>query len=125
YIVSSTAGAIDLWGKKNPFPFIGFASGIPLTLLSTSYNLYLAYGIPYGLGNFSIITDQREVVDKNGEPIPDKGGNIQLVNGDFSKRGWGEGLKTTLRESGKIIKELIQKPERIKKISHALFTSLY
>ncbi len=123
YLIGGVAGSIDLWGKKNPLSFAGFASGIPLTLLSTNYNLYLAYGIPYGLGNFAIITDQREIVDKNGEPIPDKDGNVQLVNGDFSNRGWVKGLKITLTESAKIVKELIQKPQRIKKMSHALFTS--
>ena len=123
YLISGIAGSIDLWGKKNPLSFTGFASGIPLTLLSTNYNLYLAYGIPYGLGNFAIIADQREVVDKNGEPIPDKDGNVQLINGDFSSRGWIDGLKITLTESGKIIKELVQEPQRIKKISHALLSS--
>ncbi|MBI3590854.1 MAG: hypothetical protein HY094_05685 [Candidatus Melainabacteria bacterium] len=123
YVIGSLAGTVDLWGKKNPLSFLGFASGIPLTLLSSSYNLFLAYGIPYGLGNFVIITDQREVVDKNGEPIPDKDGNVQLVNGDFSNRGWTEGLKITFAESIKIVKELIQNPQRIKKMSHALFSS--
>lgn len=123
YAISSVAGTVDLWGKKNPLSFAGFASGIPLTLLSTNYNLYLAYGIPYGLGNFVIITDQREIVDKNGEPIPDKNGNIQLVSGDFSSRGWLEGFKITLQESIKIIKELVENPQKIKKISHALFAS--
>ncbi len=123
YNISSIAGTIDLWEKKNPIPFVGFASGIPLTLMSSNYNLFLAYGIPYGLGNFAIITDQREVVDKDGEPILDKDGNVQLIKGDFSKRGWLAGLSTTFRESIKIIKELIQKPQNIKKISHALFSS--
>ncbi len=123
YNVTSILGTIDLWGKKNLIPFLGFASGVPLTIMSSNYNLYLAYGIPYGLGNFVIITDQREVVDKDGKPILDKGGNVQLVNGDFSKRGWMNSLSTTCKESIKIIKELAEKPQRIKKISHALFTS--
>ncbi len=123
YNITSLAGTIDLWEKKNLIPFAGFASGVPLTMMNSHYNLFLAYGIPYGLGNFAIITDQREVVDKKGEPILDKDGNVQLINGDFSKRGWMTGFSTTLRESGKMIKELIEKPQRIKKISHALFTS--
>ena len=123
YIITGITATVDLWGKKNLIPFLGFASGIPLTIMSSNYNLFLAYGIPYGLGNFAIITDQREVVDEDGEPVVDKDGNVQLINGDFSKRGWMAALSTTGRESVKIVKELIQKPQRVKKISHALFTS--
>ena len=123
YSIVSLIGAIDIFEKKNPLPFIGFSAGVPLSLLSTSYNLWLANGIPYGLGNFIIITDQREVVDENGEPVLDKDGNVQLITGDFKNKGWKEGLSTTYTESLKIIKELIQKPQRIKKISHSLLTS--
>lgn len=123
YSVTSLACASDLWKKKNPISFLGMASTTLFTILSNHYNLWLAYGISYGLGNFVIITDQREIVNKDGEPILDKDGNVQLINGDFSTRGWKEGLLTTFRETGKIVKELINKPQRIKKISHALCTS--
>lgn len=123
YSIVSLIGAIDIFEKKNALPFIGFSAGVPLSLLSSNYNLWLTNGIPYGLGNFIIITDQREVVDENGEPILDKEGNVQVINGDFKNKGWKEGLKTTCSESLKIAKELIQKPERIKKISHSLLTS--
>ena len=112
--------AIDLWEKKNPLSLLGYILSIPIAILSNGYNLWLASGITNGLCNFIVITDQREHVDKDGEPILDEAKNIQYVNGDFSKRGWKKAISTTFSESFKMLKEVIKKPEKIKKISHSV-----
>ncbi len=119
----SLIGAIDLWEKKNPFPFFGYALSVPLAFISSGYNLWLTSGIASGFCNFIVITDQREVVDEKGEPILDKDGNIQIINGDFGDRGWKNAFSTTFNECLKMTRELIEKPERIKKISHAALVS--
>ena len=61
--ISHVIGAIDLWQKKNLLPFLGYASAVPTSLLSSGYNMWLAVGLPEGLINFAVITDQREIVD--------------------------------------------------------------
>ncbi len=119
----SMIGAIDLWQKKNPLALLGYALSVPTAILSNGYNLWLASGITNGLCNFIVITDQREIVDKNGDPIPDENGNVQYVNGDFSNRGWEKAITTTFSESFKMIKEVVKKPEKIKKISHSVLIS--
>ncbi len=123
YAKISALGAMDLWGKKNLFPFLGYALSVPIGLFSSGYNLWVSNGITSGLINFLIIMDQREIVDSKGEPILDKNKNLKVVNGDFGNRGWTNSFTTTLNESTKIIKELLDKPSRIKKISHAAFVA--
>ena len=120
FSIAHVIGAIDLWQKKNLFPFLGYAAAVPTALLSSGYNLWLAVGAAEGLINFAVITDKREVVDNNGNPILDKNKNIQLVNGDFSSRGWGNSFLTTIKETYKMLKELCNDPRKIKKISHAV-----
>ena len=119
----SALGAMDLWGKKNLLPFLGYVLSVPIGLFSSGYNLWLSSGIASGLINFLIIMDQREVVDSKGEPILDKNGNVKIINGDFGDRGWKSNFTMTCNESIKIIKELVDKPSRIKKISHAAFVA--
>ena len=119
----SLMGAIDTGQKKNPFAFLGYLLSVPLATISSGYNLWLTSGIANGLCNFIVITDQREVLDKNGEPILDKKGNIQYINGDFKTRGWKKAITTTFSECLKMIKEVIHKPQKIKKISNAIFFS--
>lgn len=110
----------DLWQKKNFFPLFGYLLTLPTAVLSSGYNFWLSLGISSGLSNFIVITDQREIVDDNGEPILDKDKNVQILNGDFGQRGWWFGTKTTIVESYRMIKELFQKPSRISKISHSI-----
>lgn len=120
FSIAHVIGAVDLWQKKNLFPFLGYAAAVPTALLSSGYNLWLAVGAAEGLINFAVITDKREVVDNNGDPILDKNKNIQLINGDFSTRGWKNSFLTTTKETYKMLKELVDDPRRIKKISHAV-----
>ncbi len=119
FSVAHVVGAIDLWQKKNLLPFLGYAAAVPTALLSSGYNLWLSVGAAEGLINFAVITDKREVVDDNGEAILDKNKNIQLINGDFSNRGWKNSFSTTIKETSKMLKELCNNPTKIKKISHA------
>lgn len=114
-------GTIDLWQKKNFFPFLGYAMAAPIAMLSSGYNLWVATGLSGGLINFAVITDQREVVDDKGEPIPDKEGNTQVIGGDFKGRGWRNSIETTVKESQKMLRELYEKPVRILKFSHSIF----
>ena len=116
-------GAVALYEKKNFFPFVGYALGVPIGLLASGYNLLASIGIVSGLINLIVVIDQREVVDDNGNPIPDESGQTQVINGDFSDRGWRASFTTTLKEGKKMICELYNKPSRIKKISHAVFIS--
>lgn len=114
-------GAVDLWQKKNIFPFLGYAAAPIIAMFNSGYDLWVSTGLVTGLINFAVITDQREVVDENGDPILDKDGNIQIINGDFRDRGWWNSFQTTLNESLKMAKELCQKPARIKSFTHATF----
>lgn len=114
-------GAIDLWQKKNIFPFLGYAMAPIIAMFNSGYDLWVSTGLAGGLINFAVITDQREVVDDKGNPILTKNGNIQVINGDFSDRGWWNSFKTTTNESLKMIKEIIKEPSRIKKFTHATF----
>ena len=119
----SIIGAVDFWQKKNLFPFIGYVLAVPLTLLSSGYDFWLTMGVSSGFANFIVITDQREVVDKNGNPIKNKNGQVKVLNGDFSERGWLNGIQLTYNETFKMLKELIEKPSNIKKVSHAALIS--
>lgn len=123
YGIVHCVGAIDLWQKKNIFPFIGYALAVPSALFSSGYNLVLSTGFASGLINFIIVVDQREIVDNKGNPILDKNGNVQVIGGDFKDRGWSNSFTTSLKETLKIIRELINKPSQIKNTSHAVFIS--
>lgn len=117
-------GSIDVWEKKNLIPFLGFAMGIPLTVLSSGYDVWLMNGIPYGFGNFIIVTDQRELVDKNGSFIKSSDGKVKLLGGDFKELGWGKGLSKTLEECRKMVFEITEKPKKLlNSVSHALLAS--
>ena len=118
-----TIGALALWQKKNIFPFLGYAMAPVIALFSSGYNLWVSTGLSGGLINFAVITDQREVVDENGNPILGKNGEVQIINGDFKERGWRNSLETTLKESFKMIKELFKDPYKITKFAHATFVS--
>ena len=118
-----TIGALALWQKKNIFPFLGYAMAPVIALFSSGYNLWVSTGLSGGLINFAVITDQREVVDENGNPILGKNGEVQIINGDFKERGWRNSLETTLKESFKMIKELFNDPYKITKFAHATFVS--
>lgn len=108
---------------KNIVPFVGFALEIPIAILASGYDLYLLRGISQGLGQSLAMIDRREIVDNNGEPKPDNEGNIQQIKGDFKDRGWWKSVTTISKEIPKLIRELFEKPARIKKISHGLFAA--
>lgn len=112
-------GAIDLWKKKNTIPLIGNILEIPISIFSSGRNLWLFRGVSQGLGQFLRVIDQRELIDKNGEPIK-KDGKEQIICGDFEDRGWWEGFSITCKEVPKILVELVSKPSKIKKLTHAL-----
>lgn len=123
--LSGVIGGIDLWQKRNFFPFAGYISMVPISLLFDSYNNWLMRGFSIGLNSFVFIIDRREVVDEKGEPVKDKKGEVKHLSGDFSDKGWLGGIKTTCNESYKMLWELCEKPARIKRFSHAiLITSL-
>ena len=121
--LSGVIGGLDLWQKKNFLPFFGYISMVPISLLFDSYNNWLLRGFSIGFNGFVFIIDRREVVDENGEPEKDKDGKIKHLSGDFSDKGWLEGLKVSGEESFKMVKEIWQKPSRIKKFSHAILTT--
>ena len=132
-VVSKTAlttigfvGSVDLWQKKNPVTFLGYALLVPISLLSKGYDSWVARGFSYGACNAVVVIDRREVVDDSGEPILDKNGKVQTLSGDFSDKGWWNGFTTTFKECGKMLKELYKKPSRISNFSHAtLVASLF
>ena len=115
-------GAIDLWEKKNAIPLIGNILEIPIAIFSSGHNLWLFRGLSQGLGQFLRIIDQREIVNTNGDPEL-KDGKEQIICGDFNERGWWNGFSTTCKEVPKILLELVNKPSKIKKLTHALSLS--
>lgn len=126
FSIISLVGSVDFWQKKNLIPFLGYTLAVPTAILSSGYDFWLSLGISSGLSNFIVIIDQREIVDDKGNPILDKGGNIQVINGDFKSRGWLRGLEITYKESIRMLAELIKNPLRFKKFSHsALVCSLF
>lgn len=123
--LSGVIGGIDLWQKKNFPPFLGYTSMVPISLLFDSYNNWLLRGFSIGFNGFAFIIDRREVVDKDGEPVKDENGQIKHLSGDFSEKSWLDSIKTSTKESYKMLREMCKRPERIKKFSHAiLITSL-
>ena len=121
--LSGVIGGIDLWQKKNFPPFFGYMSMIPVSLLFDSYNNWLLRGFSIGFNSFAFIIDRREVVDKNGEPEKDKNGQIKHLSGDFSDKGWLDSIKTSTKESCKMLGELYKQPSKIKKFSHAILVT--
>ena len=126
-IATGTQGlvlAADTWKTENLIPFFGFLLEIPIAMFTSGNDLWLRRGVPQALGQLYRIIDQREIVDKNGEPIL-KNGKAQVIEGDFSehgnKLGWWKGFTTTCREMPKLVKEVIDKPSRIHKLTHSLF----
>lgn len=117
--LSGVIGAIDLWQKKNLLPFLGYVSMVPISAFISGYYNWLARGVSIGLNSFIFIVDRREVVDKDGEPVAGQNGKIKFLSGDFSEEGWIDSLKTSAVESIKMLKELYNKPQRIRKFSHA------
>jgi len=123
--VSGLIGAVDLGQKRNLLPCLGYVSMIPISTFINGYNNWLARGVSIALNFYAFIIDRREVVDESGEPTKDKDGKVQYLDADFSDEGWLEGLKVSLVESKKMIKELYDKPKRVTKFSHAtLLTSI-
>ena len=112
--------AVKTFHTKNIIPLIGNALEIPTAIFSKGFDLWLFRGISQGLKQFYRIIDQREVVDKDGEPIKDKNGNTQVIGGNFSQRGCFKSFTTTIKETPKILSELIKKPANIKNLSHSL-----
>lgn len=120
-IAVATQGLIlasDNFVVKNLIPTIGFALEVPIAIFSDNYNLWLYRGLSQGAGQFLTLLDRREIVEK-GEPII-KDGNITLHGSDFRERGGFLGSFTTFcKEIPKLVKELIDKPSRIRKVSHS------
>ncbi|MBI2995465.1 MAG: hypothetical protein HYY52_01980 [Candidatus Melainabacteria bacterium] len=106
-------GGIDLWEKKNLVPFFGNILEIPIAIFSSGFNLWLFRGISQGLGQFFRIIDQRERVS-------DENGKKEIIGGNFMERGWLKSLEEFLKEIPKIVKELIEKPQNISKLTHGL-----
>lgn len=110
---------------KNVIPLIGNALEVPIAYFSSGFNLFLTRGISQSLNQTLRIIDQREVVNKDGEPKLDRYKVPYIIGGNFSKDGngfgWIKGLTTMLKEFGKMVIELFKKPSNIKKLSHALF----
>ena len=117
--VVGTIGSVDMWEKKNPFTLLGYVLLVPISILSSGYNSWVARGLSYGMCNFAMIVDRREVVDKDGEPIFDKNKNKQYLSGDFTDKGLLEGFKVTCNESIKMLSEIFKKPANLKKFSHS------
>ena len=123
-IATGTQGLIlssDNWAVKNLIPTIGFAFEVPIAIFSSPYDLWLYRGLSQGAGQLLTVLDRREAVDETGEPIV-KDGNITLHGSDFRERGgFIKSFTTFCNEVPKLIKEVIEKPSRITKISHSLF----
>lgn len=122
-IATGTQGFLlttDTIKYKNLIPLTGFALEVPIAIFSKGDNLWLNRGISQGLGQLYSVMDRREVVDKDGEPVI-KNNTMKLIGGKFTNRGYKESFLTLCNEVPKLIKELIQKPARIAKMSHSLF----
>lgn len=112
--------AADNWAVENLIPTIGFALEVPIAIFSDPYDLWLYRGLSQGAGQLLTVLDRRAVVDEKGEPKV-KDGTITLYGSNFRQRGSFPGSFTTFcKEVPKLIKELIEKPSRIKNISHSL-----
>jgi hypothetical protein len=122
-IATGTQGlllAADNFAVQNLIPTIGFALEVPIAIFSDSYDLWLYRGLSQGAGQLLTVLDRREVVDKKGEPIV-KDGKITLIGSDFTERGgFIKRFTAFFNEVPKLVKELIEKPSRIRKISHSL-----
>ena len=123
-IATGTQGlllAADNFAVQNLIPTIGFALEVPIAIFSGSYDLWLYRGLSQGAGQLLTVLDRREVVDEKGEPIV-KDGKITLIGSDFTERGgFIKSFTAFFNEVPKLVKELIEKPSRISKISHSLF----
>lgn len=111
---------------RNVIPIIGNTLEVPIAYFTSGFNLFLMRGISQSLNQTLRIIDQRELVNKDGEPKLDRYNVPYVIGGDFSKGGNGLGLikgfTTMIKEFGKMVVELFKKPSNIKKLSHALLT---
>jgi len=130
-VFSGLIGASDTYSKRNPIAFLGYAAMIGVGTFVRGIKQWLGRGISTALINAVYLIDRREVVDKNGNAEKDANGKIRYLSADFNtgkNEGWQDwvtGFKVTARESGKMLKELVQNPKRIIKFSHAtLVTSI-
>jgi hypothetical protein len=114
----------ETWNAKNLIPFIGTVSEIPIALFSSDENIWFNRGWSQGLGQFYSMIAKRHVKE-NGESVYDAHGKPVCMNPDFSKHGLSgflESTKVTIRESGKIISELIKEPTNfLHNYSHSIF----
>lgn len=114
-------GAIDSFNKTNLFPLLGFAGEVPAAIFSSGYNLWLTRGVPQGISQFLGMIKRRGAKFKTNKQeitLPRKDGD------NFKKYGIGfiDGFLLTLKESGKIIKELFTSPMKgDQKMPHSVF----
>ena len=104
--VRGITGAVDCYGKNNIIPFIGSILEVPTAIFTNGYTLWLARGIPQSIRQIQGLLKRRFMdVIINGE-------KAQLKSDNFSAYGISksEGFKYSVKEIGKIIKELFTKP---------------
>lgn len=114
--IQGVLGAVDNSTKENIIPLIGNALEVPIAILASGYNLWLARGLSQGWVQFQGIFKHRLLETKDGTK--------KLIGDDFSKRGsWATGFKTNIAELPKIVKEIFTNPfAREQGFSRGVFT---
>ncbi len=121
-VVRGITGGLDSFNKNNLLPFLGFMGEIISGLFIGGDNLWLARGIAQGTHQSQGIIKRRGIkVTKDGKEI-----TLGKNDGDNFKKykiKRGEGLWLTIKELGKIIKELFTNPFNKEQLfSHSVFT---
>ena len=107
--IQGVVNASIAFEKKNIVALIGGAAELPIALLTSGYNLYLARGVSAGLNHFDSIISRTKKLKENGTVALDETGN-ELYYDNFRKEGWFEGLKILMKHIPKLTKELYEKP---------------
>ncbi len=103
--------AVDAWAKKNFVTLVSNSLDLPIVAFSDPSEIWCNRGWSQGGSQSEPILN--EFIDENGKHY----------SADFSKTGWIDGLKTSFKVYGKIIKELVSKPSTFNKSSHSLFVA--
>ena len=95
--------------KKNIIALTGGLLELPIAILTSGYNLYLARGVSAGLNHFDSIISRTKKLDSENKSVKDTDGKQQYYD-SFYTEGWTEGLKTIFKHLPKLTKEICEKP---------------
>ncbi len=115
-------GTADTWSKKNLIPLLGFALEVPIAIFSEGHNLWLGRGLSQGIGQFQGVFDRILVKDENNKPIiKNSEGDYKTLSDQFIEKGFMDSLKTGIKESSKLFKNLITNPKQCVDFAHMTF----